>query len=139
MNRDGKYIVYKFAKFVESELGITSPYKILLSEKREGFKTFAYYNPKTGLVAAYTKGRALPDVMRSIAHEMVHHFDNQTGKLREKENKDIGVYADDEFKSIDGEDIENRANAIAGALIKKFGYSNPDLDIWSETSAGTQK
>ena len=138
MNVDAKYTVYKFAKFVEKELGITKPYKLLLSEKRDDFTTFAYYNPANGLVAAYTKGRALPDVMRSVAHEMVHHFENQTGKLREKTNQDIGVYADDEFKTIDGEDIENRANSIAGALIKKFGYANQNLDIWANQSEDTE-
>ena len=32
-------------------------------------------------VTVYTKERALQDVMRSVAHELVHHHQNEDGEL----------------------------------------------------------
>jgi Zn-dependent peptidase ImmA (M78 family) len=132
MTTEEKYRLYKFIKFVQDELGITLPYKIKISNNRDGFKTYAYYNPEIQEVAVYVKNRALADVMRSIAHEIVHHFDHQTGKAQQKKkNPDVGLYYDDSEKNIDPDDIENRANSIAGSLIKKFGYQNPEMDLWN--------
>ena len=62
--------------------------------------------------------------------EMVHHYDHQTGKANQRKNPDVGVFHDDSEKSIDPDDIENRANAIAGSLIKKFGYDHPKLKFF---------
>ena len=132
MTKQDKYAIYKFVKYVADTLGISNNFKLQMSEKRDGFKTFAYYNPSTQLVAVYTKGRSVPDIMRSIAHEMVHHYDHQTGKANQRKNPDVGVFHDDSEKSIDPDDIENRANAIAGSLIKKFGYDHKDLNIWND-------
>ena len=131
MNTQEKYLLYKFTKFVQDELGITIPFKLRVSTKRENFKTYAYYNPSTGEVAVYVSNRALADIMRSVAHELVHHFDHQTGKAQKKKNPGVGVLLNDSEKNIDADDIENRANAIAGILIKKFGYANPTADLWN--------
>ena len=134
MTKSDKYAIYKFVKFVKEELGITVPFKIRTSEDRNGFKTFAYYNPNDQVIAVYIKNRSLPDVMRSIAHELVHHYDHQTGLAQKQKNPDVGVYNNDAEKSIEANDIENRANAIAGSLIKKFGYANSDLNIWGDVA-----
>jgi Zn-dependent peptidase ImmA (M78 family) len=134
MTKSDKYAIYKFVKFVKDELGITVPFKIRTSEDRSGFKTFAYYNPNDQVIAVYIKNRSLPDVMRSIAHELVHHYDHQTGLAQKQQNPDVGVYNNDAEKSIEANDIENRANAIAGSLIKKFGYANSDLNIWGDVA-----
>jgi Zn-dependent peptidase ImmA (M78 family) len=131
MTKNDKYLLLKFVKFVQDELGITDPFKIKISNNRDGFKTYAYYNPQDKIVAVYTENRALADIMRSMAHELVHHFDHQTGLAQKKQNPDIGVINNDEEKSIDASDIENRANAIAGILIKKFGYEHPAEDLWN--------
>lgn len=110
MTKNNKYVIYKFVDFVKKELGITLPFKIRTSEDRNGFKTFAYYNPADQVVAVYIKNRALPDIMRSIAHELVHHYDHQTGLAQKQTNPDVGVYNNDSKKSIEADDIENRAN-----------------------------
>jgi len=118
MTKKEKYVFLLFVKFVANELGITNPYKVVLSNDRSKFKTTAYYNPETGKLGVYKKGRALIDIMRSAAHELVHHQQNQNRKLS-KNVKDIGG------------PIEDEANAVAGQLIKKFGYSNPKLDVFN--------
>ena len=118
MTKKEKYTFLLFIKFVANELGITNPYKVVLSNDRNKFKTTAYYNPKTGELGVYKKGRALIDIMRSSAHELVHHQQNQKKQLS-KNIKDIGG------------PIEDEANAVAGQLIKKFGYAHPKLDVFN--------
>ena len=118
MTKKEKYVFLLFVKFVVKELGIKNPYSVVLSNDRSKFKTTAYYNNTTGELAVYKKGRALIDIMRSVAHELVHHKQNQDNKLT-KNVKDIGG------------PIEDEANAVAGQLIKKFGYSHPKLDVFN--------
>jgi hypothetical protein len=49
---------------------------------------------------------------------LVHHQQNQKKQLS-KNVKDIGG------------PIEDEANAVAGQLIKKFGYAHPELDVFN--------
>ena len=107
-----KPIVVEFLAFMVKKIGITNPYKIKLSVNRtEDFKTYAYYVPSSGLVCVYIKDRGCADVLRSLSHELVHHFQNQNGRLNTQESiPDIGG------------PIEDEANAVAGQLVKEFGY-----------------
>jgi phosphopantetheine adenylyltransferase len=45
------------------------------------FGKTAYYNPNERVIVLYTMGRHPKDVMRSYAHEMVHHMQNCDGRL----------------------------------------------------------
>ena len=46
------------------------------------FGKTAYYNPNEKEIVLYTYGRHPKDVMRSFAHEMIHHEQNCNGKLK---------------------------------------------------------
>ncbi len=119
MEPDLKHIVKEFGAFIVKKLSINKPFKIELTNNREGLKTYAYYNPENGLVRVYKGNRSKADMLRSIAHEMVHHQQNQNGKLSKDGNiPDIG-----------GE-IEDEANAVAGQLIKEFGYAHEDFNLY---------
>jgi len=121
MDKLSKYAIVKFIKFVNDELNLNQPFKVKLVTQRDGdLKTYAYYNPQNGDVKVYCRDRGLADVLRSIAHELIHHHQNQMGKLEEP-TQDIG-----------GE-IEDEANSVAGQLVKKFGYANPKLAIYAKT------
>ena len=41
----------------------------------------AYYEPKKKIVCLYSSGRHIKDLMRSFAHELIHHNQNCCGKL----------------------------------------------------------
>ena len=41
----------------------------------------AYYNPEEQVVVLYTLGRHPKDILRSFAHEMIHHIQNLEGRL----------------------------------------------------------
>jgi hypothetical protein len=120
MTNDIKYCLAKFVKFVKTELDINIPFKLVISRKRtDDLTTYAYYNPSTYLIKIYGKNRGLADILRSIAHELVHHQQNQNGLLN-KPHPDIGG------------DIEDSANSVAGQIVKKFGYANPKLLIYQK-------
>ena len=41
----------------------------------------AYYNPENQTIVLYTEGRHPKDIVRSFAHEMIHHIQNLEGRL----------------------------------------------------------
>jgi len=43
------------------------------------FGRTAYYNPSSQSVTLFTEGRHIKDVLRSLAHELIHHNQNLSG------------------------------------------------------------
>lgn len=121
MDKLTKYTLVKFIKFIQDELDLNTPFKVqLVVNRSDDLKTYAYYDPSSGLVKVYCKNRGLADVLRSVAHELIHHLQNQRGQLQ--------------FPVQDvGGQIEDEANSVAGQLVKKFGYTNPDLAIYGKS------
>lgn len=111
-----KAIVQKFMDFVVDNLGIDGKINAILTNKKDGITTTAVYQPYDSTIKIYIKNRAIVDVLRSLAHEMVHHKQNQRGEL--KNNPNAGD---------DGSPQENEANAKAGELIRIFGKQNPEI------------
>jgi hypothetical protein len=104
-----------FLSFISHELELTTPYTVNLKNERGDIKTLANYNLQNGDIKIYIKDRGLADILRSIAHEVVHHQQNQNGKLNNGPIQDIGG------------DIEDEANAVAGQLVKKYGYDHQHI------------
>jgi hypothetical protein len=119
LNDDKKDKLNKFVKFVKDELELESIPTISVQNHREGLKTTANYDytKENKVIKVCSKNRALVDVMRSIAHELVHHKQFEQGRLEVKP-PDIG-----------GE-IEDEANAKAGQFIKMF--ARIDESIYDE-------
>lgn len=109
----------EFVKFVKDELGIEKLPTVVVQNHRNGLKTTANYDytKDEKIIKVCGKNRALVDVMRSIAHELVHHKQYENGRL-EVRPPDIG-----------GE-IEDEANAKAGQYLKMF--SKIDDTIYDE-------
>ena len=82
---------------------------IVNGREGSGLKTTAQYDPNNHHVMVNAKNRHFGDVLRSIAHELVHHKQNVNGELSGPV-QDVGG------------DIEDEANARAGALLKSFAY-----------------
>jgi len=120
LSEDKQNKIVEFVKFVNSELGLQKTPKIKLLNGRGELKTTAHYNYSgpDKIIKVNAKNRHIVDVMRSIAHEMVHHKQWEDGKLDGPKPPDIG-----------GE-IEDEANAKAGQFIKMF--SKQDNTIYDE-------
>ncbi len=52
-----------------------------ISESSNFFGRTAYYDPNIKEIVLYVEGRHPKDVMRSFAHEMIHHKQNLEGRL----------------------------------------------------------
>jgi len=63
------------------------------------FGKTAYYNPNDKSITLYTLKRHPKDVLRSFAHEMVHHKQNLEGKLQNIQGHDINE--DDYLKELE--------------------------------------
>jgi nicotinic acid mononucleotide adenylyltransferase len=79
--------------------------------------SFAAYSPGSKEVIIMTKNRHPMDVFRSVAHELVHHKQNEDGKL----GKDVAK------EGATGSPIEDEANYMAGRVMRWFGKANPDM------------
>ncbi len=59
--------------------------KVVLSRnseyKNNPFGKTAYYDPIEKTITLFTIGRHIKDVLRSFAHELIHHNQNISGKL----------------------------------------------------------
>ena len=118
---DEKQHLERFVDFVKKELGIKNDINIRYQTDKDGIKTTAVYkyqeddeNHEQSEVRVFTKERALQDIMRSVAHELVHHQQNEKGKLKGKISNVGGT-------------IEDEANAVAGELLKKYGINHPEI------------
>ncbi len=109
--------VADFVNFAKEHLGIDDDIKVELAfEKTPDLRTTAYYNNLENMLKVYVKNRAIVDVCRSIAHELVHHKQNLEGRI-----------TNPEIDGADGSDIENEANAVAGVIIRKWGRIHPEI------------
>jgi hypothetical protein len=113
---DNKEKLTAFVKFVKNQLELKTVPTISIKGNRDGLKTTANYDytKENKIIKVYGKNRALVDIMRSVAHEMVHHKQFEDGRL-EKRPPDIG-----------GE-IEDEANAKAGQYIKLYSKEDPTI------------
>jgi hypothetical protein len=108
--------VADFVNFAKDYLEIDDDVKVELAfEKTPDIRTTAYYNNGDKRMKIYVKNRAIIDICRSIAHELVHHKQNIDGRLKDAE--DPGA---------DGSEFENEANAVAGVIIRKWGRLHPE-------------
>ena len=120
LNDNDKGRIVEFVKFVRDELGLKVTPTIKLLNGRGELKTTAHYNYSNPekIIKVNSKNRHIVDIMRSIAHEMVHHLQYEQGRLDGPKPADIG-----------GE-IEDEANSKAGQFIKL--YSKMDSTIYDE-------
>jgi cytidyltransferase-like protein len=109
-----KQIIKEFIKYVAKELELTTLPRIKFSTDNEEVKnrrSFGYYNPGQNIIWVYTKNRNMADMLRTLAHELVHHKQNIDGRIYNNSGET-------------GSEIENEANAKAGIILRNFGKQN---------------
>ena len=115
-----KDLIQAFIDHCCKKLGIENIYDIYIVDDRKTheIRTTAYYDPQNKVVKVYAKSRALPDVLRSIAHELVHAQQHISGELEKHPHQDVGGY------------LEDDANARAGSLLKDYGLNREDDGVY---------
>jgi hypothetical protein len=111
---ESKDIIDKFIKFCNSSLDIQTPCEIGFVEEPEAGMTTGCFNPMTREIKVLSGKRALVDVLRSLAHELVHARQHEQGRLKPGAGDD-------------GSPIENEANSLAGVIMRRFQRHNRDI------------
>ena len=77
-----------------------------------------YFDPETQDIVVSVKDRHQMDIMRTLAHELVHRKQNEARELNGET----------------GSPDENEANALAGVLLRWWGRKNPEQfnEEWSD-------
>ena len=106
-------LVAEFCNFCADQLPIDGPFEVSVvgNRERHGIGTTAAYHVGNNCIKVYGKRRALVDILRSIAHEMTHMMQDETGQITGPV-QDVGGFHEDQ------------ANAKAGELIKRFAQSD---------------
>jgi hypothetical protein len=132
-SRDIKDVVKLFAGFAAKYLELKKTPKIKLRRDPEWSRrngTFGQYMPEDDTLILSVADRHPVDVMRTLAHEFVHH--------RQNEIETMPAHAGET-----GSEWEDEANAIAGRIMRDFAEAHPgyfDADQveegWREKAAG---
>ena len=145
--------------FFDQKIGFQEPPKLFLdsdpSNQSKILGKTAYYDPSTLEIHVFVDGRHPKDLLRSIAHELIHHQQNLEGRL------DVGGYMGDgyylknkEMKALEDEAMKNgngfmrewedtkkleernkmslkewKNNELNQLLMKKFGILKEEKDI----------
>lgn len=109
----GEFIKYAIQNLgiQQPPLGLTLSYNTNDTQQRSSFGTFDTGNNKIWL---YVKNRNMADILRTLAHELVHRKQAEDGRLNITSGET-------------GSDIENEANAQAGVLLRNFGKLNKQI------------
>lgn len=104
--------VKEFAAFCFKKLNLKKVPRIKLTNRVET-TALGYFIPETNTIVVVAKGRHQMDIMRTLAHELVH--------LKQSESR--------ELDGSTGSPDENEANAMAGVLLRVWGKLHPEYFV----------
>lgn len=85
MIEDLKPLLKRFIVFAKDNLNFQRPPRLFLKQDTANQKCMlgktAHYDPQNQAVTLYISGRHPKDILRSFAHELVHHCQNERGDL----------------------------------------------------------
>ena len=105
----------QFCQFCWSKLQwSTKPVIIVTDDHAEAqdIKSMGAFHPGTGEIRVLRGARLTADWYRTLAHELVHHTQRDSGKV---------------LDGADGSDIENEANSQAAVILREYGRLNPQI------------
>lgn len=86
-----KFKLASLYSYLAIHLQIREPPKVVLTNSRQNsinpFGLTGYYDPVNKIIRLYVTNRHQTDILRSFAHEVVHHWQNQNGTLRKGDGK----------------------------------------------------
>jgi len=106
--------------YFDSKIGFNKPPTIHFdSEPSNQSKVLgktAYYDPSTLEIHIFTDGRHPKDMLRSIAHELIHHQQNEEGRL------EVGGYMGEGYylKNEEMKKLEQEAMLEGNALMREY-------------------
>jgi hypothetical protein len=116
-NDEKEQIIHKFIDFARLELGLKVLPRIELlddSGMAKDMRSLGGYNPSSNRLLVITNNRLTADILRTLAHELVHRKQDEDNQL----NAHSGTTGSPE---------ENEANAMAGVLLRKYGERHAEI------------
>jgi cytidyltransferase-like protein len=118
LNESETATIGEFVKYAIKNLEIQKPPRNLTfsydnaaaKEKR----SFGYFDPNANKIWVYCGNRNMADILRTLAHELVHRKQDEDGRINYESGKT-------------GSEIENEANAKAGILLRDFGKQHKEI------------
>lgn len=111
-----KAVVDEFLAYADDKLGFNGEIpNVELSyddNQAQEMHSFGNFQPETNKIFVIAKNRNLADILRTIAHELIHLKQGKEGKLKPNSGET-------------GSPEENEANSLAGVLLREFGKNNP--------------
>jgi cytidyltransferase-like protein len=118
LNESETATIGEFVKYAIKNLGIQNPPRNLAlsydTAKAKEMRSFGYFDPNSNKIWVYCGNRNMGDILRTLAHELVHRKQDEDGRI----NYESGST---------GSDIENEANAKAGILLRDFGKQHEEI------------
>lgn len=109
-------LVDDFVSFASKKLEIDELPEIEISDDKSEAKKMKSlgYMTRAGKIWVYFGERFLPDVLRTLGHELVHWKQHEDDRLSDDAGKD-------------GSEEENEANSKAAVLMREYGRDNPSI------------
>ena len=107
--------VEQFCQFCWSKLQWSTKPVIIVTDdhaEAQSVKSMGAFHPRTGEIRVLRGARLTADWYRTLAHELVHHAQRDSGKV---------------LDGADGSDIENEANSQAAVILREYGRLNPQI------------
>jgi hypothetical protein len=108
-----------FVEYATKKLKLSERPKITLLSGREYSEaktSLGGYNPMSKEIFVVIDGRLTADILRTLAHEMVH-----------RKQDELGLVKDEIKDGATGSPIENQAHAVAGILMRNYGKINKQI------------
>jgi hypothetical protein len=124
-----KNSINHFVEYATKKLKLSERPKITLLSGREYSEaktSLGGYNPMSKEIYVAIEGRLTADILRTLAHEMVH-----------RKQDELGLVKDEIKDGATGSPIENQAHAVAGILMRNYGKINKQ--IYKESISKAEK
>ena len=115
--KDTFAILHDFVRFAAKHLELKTLPKfdfVFDSKSSVENKSFGGYRPGAEHITITVKNRHINDVLRTLAHEMVHY------------SQDLKNELDDDGAGSTGSPQENEANARAAVILRNWGKKHPE-------------
>jgi hypothetical protein len=130
--RDIESLFVKLFFYLKTNLGLKSTPKLVLREDIQNAKHIlgktGYYDPKEQKIVLFTTERHPKDILRSFAHEVVHHWQNEKGEL---ESQNESAAGDPEYAQHDPQlrKMEKQAYLVGNMMFRDWedGLKNSDV------------
>jgi hypothetical protein len=117
---ENKKILNNFVKYCVEKLKLKEEPTIqyMDGEYAKQQRALGGYNPETKTIIVVTQDRIMADVMRTLAHELVH-----------RKQDELGLIGDVVINGATGSPTENVANSVAAIIMRNYGKIDDTIYI----------